>query len=72
MNKMHLTTLFAVIAHLAPMACAATEYTLPQLPDGIMPNTEVYEVFVGGNAAPVVATLQLTVVIRRNTSNKKG
>ena len=41
MNKMHLTTLFAVIAHLAPMACAATEYTLPQLPDGVMPNTEV-------------------------------
>ena len=72
MNKMLLTTLFAAAAHLAPMACAATEYTLPQLPDGIMPNTEVHEVFVGGNAVPVVATLQLTVVIRRNTSNKKG
>ena len=41
MNKMLLTTLFAVAAHLAPMACAATEYTLPQLPDGVMPNTEV-------------------------------
>ena len=41
MNKMHLTTLFAVAAHLAPMACAAAEYMLPQLPDGIMPNTEV-------------------------------
>ena len=41
MNKMHLTTLFAVAAHLAPMACAAAEYRLPQLPDGIMPNTEV-------------------------------
>lgn len=41
MNKMLLTTLFAAVAHLAPMACAATEYTLPQLPDGVMPNTEV-------------------------------
>ena len=41
MNKMHLTTLFAAVAQLAPMACAATEYTLPQLPDGVMPNTEV-------------------------------
>ncbi len=41
MNKMLLTTLFAAAAHLAPMACAATEYTLPQLPDGVMPNTEV-------------------------------
>ena len=41
MKKILLTTLFAAAAHLAPMACAATEYTLPQLPDGIMPNTEV-------------------------------
>ena len=41
MNKMLLTTLFAAAAHLAPVACAATEYTLPQLPDGVMPNTEV-------------------------------
>ena len=72
MNKMLLTTLFAAVAHLVPTVCAAAEYPLPQLPDGIMPNTEVYEVFVGGNAVPVVATLQLTVVIRRNTSNKKG
>ena len=72
MNKMLLTTLFAAVARLVPTVCAAAEYPLPQLPDGIMPNTEVYEVFVGGNAVPVVATLQLTVVIRRNTSNKKG
>jgi len=41
MNKMLLTTLFAAVAHLAPMACEAVEYMLPQLPDGIMPNTEV-------------------------------
>ena len=40
MNKMLLTTLFAA-AHLALMVCTAAEYTLPQLPDGIMPNTEV-------------------------------
>ena len=72
MKKILLTTLFVAAAHLAPTVCAAAGYPLPQLPDGIMPNTEVYEVFVGGNAVPVVATLQLTVVIRRNTSNKKG
>ena len=41
MKKILLTTLFAAAAHLAPVACAATEYTLPQLPDGVMPNTEV-------------------------------
>ena len=41
MKKILLTTLFAVAAHLAPMVCAAAEYTLPQLPDGVMPNTEV-------------------------------
>lgn len=41
MNKMHLTTLFAAAAYLAAMLCAAAEYPLPQLPDGVMPNTEV-------------------------------
>ena len=41
MNKMLLTTLFAAAAHIAPMVCVAEEYTLPQLPDGVMPNTEV-------------------------------
>lgn len=41
MNKMLLTTLFAAAAHLVPTVCAAAEYPLPQLPDGIMPNTEV-------------------------------
>ena len=41
MNKMLLTTLFAAAAHLAPVVCTAEQYTLPQLPDGIMPNTEV-------------------------------
>ena len=41
MNKMLLTTLFAAAAHLAPTVCAAAEYPLPQLPDGVMPNTEV-------------------------------
>ena len=41
MNKMLLTTLFAAVAHLVPTVCAAAEYPLPQLPDGIMPNTEV-------------------------------
>ena len=40
MNKMLLTTLFAA-AHLALMVCTAAEYPLPQLPDGVMPNTEV-------------------------------
>ena len=34
MNKMLLTTLFAA-AHVAPVACAAAEYALPQLPDGV-------------------------------------
>ena len=41
MNKMLLTTLFGAAAHLAPTVCAAAEYLLPQLPDGVMPNTEV-------------------------------
>ena len=41
MDKTLGTMLFVAIAHLAPMVCAAAEYTLPQLPDGIMPNTEV-------------------------------
>ena len=41
MNKMLLTTLFAAAAHLVPTVCAAAEYTLPQLADGVMPNTEV-------------------------------
>ena len=41
MNKMLLTTLFAAAAHLVPTVCVAAEYTLPQLPDGVMPNTEV-------------------------------
>ena len=41
MNKMLLTTLFAAAAHLAPVVCTAEQYTLPQLPDGVMPNTEV-------------------------------
>ena len=41
MNKMLLTTLFAAAAHLVPTVSAAAEYTLPQLPDGVMPNTEV-------------------------------
>ena len=41
MNKMHLTTLFAAAAYLAATLCAAAEYSMPQLPDGVMPNTEV-------------------------------
>lgn len=41
MKKILLTTLFAAAAHLAPTVCAAAEYTLPRLPDGVMPNTEV-------------------------------
>ena len=41
MKKILLTTLFVAAAHLAPTVYAAAEYTLPQLPDGIMPNTEV-------------------------------
>ena len=41
MNKMLLTTLFAAAAHLAPVVCTAEQYTLPQLPDGVMPNTVV-------------------------------
>ena len=41
MNKMFLTTLFAAAAHLAPVVCTAEQYTLPQFPDGVMPNTEV-------------------------------
>ena len=40
MKKILLTTLFAA-AHLALMVCTAAEYPLPQLPDGVMPNTEV-------------------------------
>ena len=41
MDKTLGTMLFVAIAHLAPMVCAAAEYTLPQLPGGVMPNTEV-------------------------------
>ena len=41
MKKIILTTLFVAAAHLAPTVCAAAEYPLPQLPDGVMPNTEV-------------------------------
>ena len=41
MKKILLTTLFVAAAHLAPTVCAAAEYPLPQLPDGVMPNTEV-------------------------------
>lgn len=41
MKKILLTTLFVAAAHLALMVCTAAEYTLPQLPDGVMPNTEV-------------------------------
>ena len=41
MNKMLLMTLFAAAVCLAPAACAAAEYLLPQLPDGVLPNTEV-------------------------------
>jgi hypothetical protein len=41
MKKILLTTLFAAAAHLAPTVCAAAEYTLPRLLDGVMPNTEV-------------------------------
>ena len=33
--------LFAAVAYVAPVACAAAEYALPQLPDGVLPNTEV-------------------------------
>ena len=41
MKKILLTTLVAAAAQLAPTVCAAAEYPLPQLPDGVMPNTEV-------------------------------
>jgi len=41
MNKMYLTMLLAAAAYLAPTVCSAAEYVLPQLPDGVLPNTEV-------------------------------
>ena len=41
MNKILLTTFFTATAYLASTLCAAAEYPMPQLPDGVMPNTEV-------------------------------
>lgn len=35
------TMIIAVAAHVAPVTCAAAEYALPRLPDGVLPNTEV-------------------------------
>lgn len=62
--------LFAAVAYVAPMACAAADYALPQLPDGVLPNTEVATNFPLHVNADRLREFSLTLDVGSCTSNE--